>query len=55
MRAKGESGELPVLPDNDMVNLFADSMPINSLTTLLGKPGKCITEFLIEEYARLRD
>lgn len=54
MRAKGEAGELPVLPDNDMVNLFANSMPINSLTTLLGEPGKQIAKFLVEEYARLR-
>ncbi|PLS30400.1 glycosyl hydrolase [Bifidobacterium margollesii] len=52
MKAKGESGELAKLPDNDMMNLFINSMPINSLTTLLGEPGKAVTAFLIDEYAK---
>ena len=52
MRAKGESGELAKLPDNDMMAMFLNSMPINSLTTLLGEPGKAITAFLLDEYAK---
>ena len=53
MRAKGETGELAKLPDNDMMTMFLNSMPINSLTTLLGEPGKAITAFLIDEYGKV--
>ncbi|WP_100513714.1 exo-alpha-(1-_6)-L-arabinopyranosidase [Bifidobacterium simiarum] len=52
MKAKGAAGELPQLPDNDMMNMFLDSMPINSLTTLLGEPGKAVTAFLLDEYGK---
>ena len=52
MYAKGESGELPALPKNDMMDMFLDSLPINSLTTLLGETGKKSTAFLLDEYAK---
>ena len=52
MYVKGESGELPALPKNDMMDMFLNSMPINSLTTLLGETGKKSTAFLLDEYAK---
>ncbi|OZG56687.1 glycosyl hydrolase [Bifidobacterium tissieri] len=52
MYVKGESGELPALPKNDMMDMFLNSMPINSLTTLLGETGKESTAFLLDEYAK---
>ena len=51
--AAGEAGELPKLPDNAMMRMFLNSMPINSLPTLLGEGGKKITAFMLDEYAKL--
>ena len=53
MAAAGEAGELPKLPDNAMMRMFLNSMPINSLPTLLGEGGKKITAFMLDEYAKL--
>ena len=36
LRAEGEVGRMPVVPDNDMTRLFLDSMPINSMSVLMG-------------------
>lgn len=52
MQAKGRAGEFVQLPDNDMMNMFINSMPVNSLTTLLGEGGKAITAFMLDEYAK---
>ena len=49
----GEAGELPKLPDNAMMRMFLNSMPINSLPTLLGEGGKKIAQFMVDEYAKL--
>ena len=35
--AAGEAGELPKLPDNAMMRMFLNPMPINSLPTLVGR------------------
>ena len=51
--AAGEAGELPKLPDNAMMRMFLNSMPINSLPTLLGEGGKKIAQFMVDEYAKL--
>ncbi|MBW3095483.1 glycoside hydrolase family 3 C-terminal domain-containing protein [Bifidobacterium sp. 64T4] len=53
VRAAGECGELPKLPDNDMMRMFLGSTPINSLPTLLGEGGKAISAFMLDEYAKL--
>ena len=49
----GEAGELTKLPDNAMMRMFLNSMPINSLSTLLGEGGKKIAKFMVDEYAKL--
>ena len=51
--AAGEAGELTKLPDNAMMRIFLNSMPINSLSTLLGEGGKKIAKFMVDEYAKL--
>lgn len=51
--AAGEAGELTKLPDNAMMRMFLNSMPINSLPTLLGEGGKKIAKFMVDEYAKL--
>lgn len=51
--AAGEAGELPKLPDNAMMRMFLNSVPINSLPTLLGEGGKKIAQFMLDEYAKL--
>lgn len=51
--AAGEAGELPKLPDNAMMRMFLNSMPVNSLPTLLGEGGKKIAQFMVDEYAKL--
>lgn len=51
--AAGEAGEPTKLPDNAMMRMFLNSMPINSLSTLLGEGGKKITKFMVDEYAKL--
>lgn len=51
--AAGESGELPKLPDNDMMRMFLRSMPINSMPMLMSEGGKKITAFMLDEYAKL--
>lgn len=51
--AAGEFGELPKLPDNAMMNMFLMAMPINSLPTLMSEGGKSITQFMLDEYAKL--
>ena len=51
--AAGEAGELTKLPDNDMMRMFLNPMPINSLPTLLGEGGKKIAQFMVDEYAKL--
>ena len=52
MKAEGEAGRLPRIPENNVgVELFLDSMPINSLTVILGKGGRAATQYLLDEYA----
>ncbi len=51
--AAGEAGELTKLPDNAMMRMFLNPMPINSLPTLLGEGGKKIAQFMVDEYAKL--
>ncbi len=51
--AAGESGELPKLPDNDMMRMFLKTMPINSMPMLMSEGGKKITAFMLNEYVRL--
>lgn len=51
--AAGEAGELTKLLDNAMMRMFLNSMPINSLSTLLGEGGKKIAKFMVDEYAKL--
>ena len=53
MYEAGGSGELPKLPDNDMMRMFLNSMPINSMSTLMGEGGKRIAAFILDEYAKL--
>ncbi|NMM99172.1 exo-alpha-(1-_6)-L-arabinopyranosidase [Bifidobacterium olomucense] len=51
--AAGERDELPKLTDNAMMRMFLNSMPINSLPTLMGEAGKDVTKFLLDGYAEL--
>ncbi|PJM78018.1 hypothetical protein CSQ86_03030 [Bifidobacterium felsineum] len=53
LAAAGEKGELPKLTDNAMMRMFLNSMPINSLPTLMGEAGKDVTKFLLDGYAEL--
>lgn len=53
MYEAGGNGELPKLPDNDMMRMFLNSMPVNSMSTLMGEGGKRITAFMLDEYAKL--
>ena len=53
LRAEGEAGRMPIVPDNDMTRLFLDSMPINSMSVLMGADGKQIFEYMLAEYAEL--
>ena len=53
LRAEGEAGRMPIVPDNDMTRLFLDSMPINSMSVLMGADGKRIFEYMLAEYAEL--
>ncbi|MEK0210501.1 exo-alpha-(1-_6)-L-arabinopyranosidase [Bifidobacterium mongoliense] len=53
MKRDADAGLLPALPEHNAgVELFLDGMPINSMTVLLGKGGKEITRYLLEQYAR---
>lgn len=53
MDEKGERGELPqLLKDNAAAEMFLDSMPINSLTVLMGKDGARLTAYMLEAYAQ---
>lgn len=47
------NGELPKLPDNDMMRMFLKSMPINSMPMLMSDGGKKITAFMLAVYAKL--
>lgn len=51
--AEGEAGNLPQLPDNDMMRMFLMSMPINSMPMLMSEGGKKITAFMLDEYAKV--
>ena len=53
VREAGERGELAKLPDNDMMRMFLGSMPINSMSTLMGESGKAISSFMLDGYAKL--
>ncbi|MBT1175023.1 glycoside hydrolase family 3 C-terminal domain-containing protein [Bifidobacterium sp. LC6] len=53
LTAAGEAGTLPKLTDNAMMRMFLNSMPINSLPTLMGEAGKDVTKFLLDGYAEL--
>ncbi|OTA26264.1 glycosyl hydrolase [Alloscardovia macacae] len=55
MLEKGATGELPAIPqDNLGVQLFLETMPINSMPVLFGKEGHRLTQFLLEDYAAER-
>ncbi|MBS5345999.1 MAG: glycoside hydrolase family 3 C-terminal domain-containing protein [Bifidobacterium catenulatum] len=53
LRAEGEAGRMPVVPDNGMTRLFLDSMPINSMSVLMGADGNQVFEYMLAEYAEL--
>ena len=53
MYEAGGNGELPKLPDNDMMRMFLNSTPINSMSTIVGEGGKRIAAFMLDEYAKL--
>ena len=53
VRAAGERGGLPKLPDNDMMRMFLKSLPINSMPMLISEGGGKITAFMLAEYDRL--
>ncbi len=55
LRAEGEAGRMPVVPDNGMTRLFLDSMPINNMSVLMGDGGKAITAFMLDEYAKIAE
>ena len=55
MYEAGGNGELPKLPDNDMMRMFLNSMPINSMSMLAGEGGKRITAFMLDEYAKIAE
>ena len=55
VQAAGVRGELPKLPDNDMMRMFLKSTPINSMPMLISEGGKKITAFMLNEYARLTE
>ena len=55
LRAEGEAGRMPIVPDNDMTRLFLDSMPINSMSVLMSDGGKAITAFMLDEYAKIAE
>ena len=49
----GEAGKLAKLPDNSMMRMFLMTMPINSMSMLMGEEGKAITAFMLDGYAKL--
>ena len=53
--AEGEAGNLPQLPDNDMMRMFLKSIPINSMPMLMSEGGKAITAFMLDEYAKIAE
>lgn len=53
--AEGEAGNLPQLPDSDMMRMFLKSMPINSMPMLMSDGGKAITAFMLDEYAKIAE
>lgn len=53
--AEGEAGNLPQLPDNDMMRMFLKPMPINSMPMLMSDGGKAITAFMLDEYAKIAE
>ena len=53
MYEAGGNGELPKLPDNDMMRMFLNSTPINSMSTIVGEGGKRTAAFMLDEYAKL--
>ena len=53
--AEGVAGNLPQLPDNDMMRMFLKSMPINSMPMLMSDGGKAITAFMLDEYAKIAE
>lgn len=56
MFEEGRAGRIPALPENNLgAELFLDTMPINSMSVLLGKDGKVLTQFLLDEYAKETD
>ncbi|MFD0704695.1 exo-alpha-(1-_6)-L-arabinopyranosidase [Alloscardovia venturai] len=51
----GRAGELPAIPEDNLgVQMFLESMPVNSMAVLFGKDGKKLTQFLLEDYAAER-
>lgn len=55
MLEKGKTGELPAIPEDNLgVQLFLETMPINSMPVLFGKEGRRLTQFLLDEYAAQR-
>ncbi|TCD54171.1 beta-glucosidase [Alloscardovia theropitheci] len=56
MLEKGRTGELPAIPEDNLgVQLFLETMPINSMPVLFGKDGKRLTQFLLDDYAAERE
>lgn len=50
---KSSRGELPSLPSGDTAaEVFLGSLPVNTLSVLLGRDGAEVTRYMLDEYAR---
>lgn len=53
MNKAAQEGRVPALPShNTAVEMFLNTMPINSLTALMGKDGGEIADYLLSNYAK---
>lgn len=51
---RSRRGELPSLPSGDTAaEVFLDSLPVNTLSVLLGRDGAEVTRYMLDEYVRV--
>jgi beta-glucosidase len=48
---EGKRGRLPMIPEGDTaVSMFIETMPLNTLSMLLGEDGTVLTQYLLDQY-----
>ncbi|MFK3576428.1 glycoside hydrolase family 3 C-terminal domain-containing protein [Bifidobacterium thermacidophilum] len=51
---ESDEGRLPKLPQDGIMRIFLMAVPVNSMPMILGEEGSKVSQFMLDEYRRIR-